>query len=68
MTKVKNLKKFSQSLGPLLKLVSHPELKDQLLPAMTKAMLRNPEIVLESVGHLINGFSIDLSQYAQEVS
>ena len=51
-----------------MKLVTHAELKEQLLPAMTKAMLRNPEVVMESIGHLIAGLSIDMSQYAQEVN
>jgi hypothetical protein len=34
---------------------------------MTKAMLRNPEVVMGSIAHLIDGLTIDLSQYAQEV-
>lgn len=51
----------------LLKHVSHEEFKRQLLPAMQKAMLRNPEIILESVGHVIEGLFLDMSQYAQDV-
>ena len=51
----------------LLKHVSHEEFKDQLLPAMQKAMLRNPEIILECVGHVMVGLSLDLSQYAQDI-
>jgi hypothetical protein len=51
----------------LLKHVSHKEFKQQLLPAMQKAMLRNPEIILESVGHVMVGLSLDLSQYAQDI-
>jgi hypothetical protein len=51
----------------LLKHVSHEEFKQLLLPAMQKAMLRNPEIILESVGHVIEGLSLDMSQYAQDI-
>jgi hypothetical protein len=51
----------------LLKHVSHEEFKQHLLPAMQKAMLRNPEIILGSVGHVIEGLSLDMSQYAQDV-
>jgi hypothetical protein len=57
-----------QSLSPLLKLVTHSELKELLLPAMTKSMLRNPEIVMEAIANILAGLSVDLSQYAQEVS
>lgn len=31
-------------------------------------MLRNPEIIIESVGHILSGLSLDLSQYSQEIS
>ncbi|KAJ9595704.1 hypothetical protein L9F63_013117, partial [Diploptera punctata] len=51
----------------LLKHVSHDEFKQQLLPAMQKAMLRNPEIILECVGHVMSELSLDLSQYAQDI-
>lgn len=48
--------------------VTHAELKDLLLPAMTKSMLRNPEVVMASIANIVAGLSIDLSQYAQEVT
>ncbi|XP_012231678.1 stalled ribosome sensor GCN1 [Linepithema humile] len=54
--------------APLLRRLSHEEFKTQLLPALQKAMLRNPEIIIESVGHILNGLSLDLSQYCQEIS
>ncbi|XP_034188694.1 lethal (3) 80Fj [Osmia lignaria lignaria] len=53
---------------PLLRRISHDEFKNQLLPALQKAMLRNPEIIIESVGHILSGLSLDLSQYSQEIS
>nr|CAD7392316.1 unnamed protein product [Timema cristinae] len=52
---------------PLLKHVTHEEFKQFLLPAMQKAMLRNPEIILECVGNVMLGLSLDLSQYAQGI-
>ncbi|XP_043511247.1 eIF-2-alpha kinase activator GCN1 [Frieseomelitta varia] len=53
---------------PLLRRISHDEFKSQLLPALQKAMLRNPEIIIESVGHILSGLSLDLSQYSQDIS
>lgn len=52
---------------PLLKYITHEEFKKSLLPAMQKAMLRNPEIILECVGHVMLRLSLDLSQYAKEI-
>lgn len=31
-------------------------------------MLRNPEIIIESVGHILTGLSLDLSRYSQDIS
>ncbi|XP_039292554.1 eIF-2-alpha kinase activator GCN1 [Nilaparvata lugens] len=52
---------------PLLLRVKHDEFSQLLLPAMQKAMLRNPEIILQSVGKILQGVSIDLSQYALDI-
>ncbi|KAK7871251.1 hypothetical protein R5R35_007540 [Gryllus longicercus] len=47
--------------------VSHEEFQQYLLPAVQKAMLRSPEVILASVGHTIAGMSLDLSQYAPDL-
>lgn len=52
---------------PLLKNVNHNQFKTSLLPALQKSMLRNPEIIIECVGLVISGMSIDLSQYALDI-
>jgi hypothetical protein len=52
---------------PMLKYIAHAEFAEVLLPAMQKAMLRNPEIVLGSVGRILEGINLDLSQYVDEV-
>ena len=54
-------------MGCILKRVSHDEFKETLKPAMLKAMLRNPEVVLETNGLILSGLGIDLSQYVTEV-
>lgn len=54
--------------APFLRRLTHEEFKSHLLPALQKAMLRNPEIIIESVGHILNGLSLDLSQYCQDIS
>ncbi|RZF42658.1 hypothetical protein LSTR_LSTR001453 [Laodelphax striatellus] len=52
---------------PLLLRVKHDEFSQLLQPAMQKAMLRNPEIILLSVGKILQRLSIDLSQYALDI-
>ncbi|KAJ8872924.1 hypothetical protein PR048_026540 [Dryococelus australis] len=51
----------------LLRHVTHDDFRQQLLPAMRKAMLRNPEVILEAVGHIFSCLSLDLSQYALDI-
>ena len=51
----------------LLRQLTHDEFKNQLLPAVQKSMLRNPEIILECVAHIVSAVSLDLSQYAADI-
>ena len=53
---------------PFLKRISHDDFKNLLLPALQKAMLRNPEIIIETVGHILICLSLDLSRYTQDLS
>ncbi|KAF7989110.1 hypothetical protein HCN44_007420 [Aphidius gifuensis] len=53
---------------PLLNRITHDEFKNQLLPAMQRGMLRNPELIIGSVGHILSGLSIDLSKYSEDLS
>ncbi|KAJ8966633.1 hypothetical protein NQ314_003400 [Rhamnusium bicolor] len=52
---------------PLLLEISDELFKKSVLPALQKAMLRNPEIILECVGLVISGINLDLSNYAMEI-
>lgn len=52
---------------PLIKTVNHDQFKTILLPALQKAMLRNPEIIIECVGFVISGVNLDLSPYASDI-
>ena len=56
-----------RGIYPLLRRVNHDEFKDHVLPSLLKAMLRNPELVMGTVGHLLTGLKIDLSQYAEQL-
>ncbi|XP_077511063.1 lethal (3) 80Fj [Amblyomma americanum] len=47
----------------LLRHATHEDFKEQLMPALQKAMLRNPEIIMESVAHVLQGVSLELSPY-----
>ncbi|KAK0174572.1 hypothetical protein PV327_010330 [Microctonus hyperodae] len=51
-----------------LQRLNHDDFKNQLLPALQKAMLRNPEIIIGSVGHILSNLSIDLSRYSDDIS
>lgn len=50
----------------LLRLVTVAEFEKLLLPAMLKAMLRNPEIILECIGNVMQYLSFDLSKYTMD--
>ncbi|XP_008548705.1 eIF-2-alpha kinase activator GCN1 [Microplitis demolitor] len=54
--------------APFLRRLSHDDFKNQVLPALQKAMLRNPEIIIDSVGHILTGLSLDLSRYSEDIS
>lgn len=51
----------------LLAAVTQDEFKALFLPAVQRAMLRNPEILLPVIGHIVAQFSIDLSPYALDL-
>lgn len=46
----------------LLEAMTKDEVKTVLLPAMQRAMLRNPEIVLEGVGYIVRELKADISE------
>ncbi|XP_074026538.1 lethal (3) 80Fj [Leptinotarsa decemlineata] len=52
---------------PLLSQVNEDLFKKKLLPALQKAMLRNPEIILDVVGLVLSGINLDLSDSAYEI-
>ncbi|XP_011307361.1 translational activator GCN1 [Fopius arisanus] len=56
------------SVSPFLKRLTPDDFKSQILPALQKAMLRNPEIIIESVGQILSHLSLDLSPYALDLS
>lgn len=53
--------------GPLLQLFSENDFTAQMLPALQKSMLRNPEIIIECVGHIIDNVKIDTSTCLQDL-
>ncbi|KAJ8263285.1 hypothetical protein COCON_G00157420 [Conger conger] len=53
--------------GSVLRHVSHPEFKEQLLPALQKAMLRSPENSMQTVSCLLAAVTLDLSQYSMDI-
>lgn len=65
--KNKPIKTVIVACYPLMKTVNHDQFKTTLLPALQKAMLRNPEIIIECVGFVISGVDLDLSLYASDI-
>lgn len=52
---------------PLLRLINYDEFEKILLPSILRAMLRNPEIILQCIGYIIMYLSIDLNKYAFDI-
>ncbi|KAK7087777.1 stalled ribosome sensor GCN1-like [Littorina saxatilis] len=52
----------------ILRHCSHDDFKGQVLPAAQKAMLRNPEVILSTVGKMLSQLNLDLSQYATDIA
>ncbi|XP_034945471.1 eIF-2-alpha kinase activator GCN1 [Chelonus insularis] len=53
---------------PFLRRLTHDDFENQLLPALQKAMLRNPEIIIQSLGHILSGLNLDLCRYSENIS
>lgn len=51
----------------LLEATTKDEVKTILVPAMQRAMLRNPEIVLEGVGYIVRELTVDISDSSVEL-
>ena len=66
-TKVKPQDYIVEQCQPLLKCLNHEEFKSILLPALLKAMLRSPEIILGYVSLVLASIKLDLSPYAAEL-
>lgn len=65
--KEKPTKGLSEAFLPLFTHLSHEDFKSTVLPTSLKMLKRNPELVLESVGVLLQSVNLDLSKYATEI-
>jgi hypothetical protein len=54
--------------APLLKSFNHDDFKGVIFPAIQKALLRNPEVVMECVAEVFAAVSIDVSSYAGDLA
>eukprot|EP00095_Tigriopus_kingsejongensis_P007819 maker-scaffold204_size260821-snap-gene-1.47 protein:Tk07819 transcript:maker-scaffold204_size260821-snap-gene-1.47-mRNA-1 annotation:"translational activator" len=59
--------KIVRNLGPLLKRATHDDFRNTLGPAIQKAMLRSPEVILRSIGYILTDLNIDLSPYVVQL-
>ncbi|XP_059439580.1 protein ILITYHIA isoform X2 [Corylus avellana] len=58
---------LSEAFCSLFTRMSHEDFQSIVVPSSVKMLKRNPEIVLESVGILLESVSLDLSKYATEI-
>lgn len=65
--KEKPTKGLSEAFVPLFTHMPHEEFKNTILPSSLKMLKRNPELVLESVGVLLQSVNLDLSKYVTEI-
>ncbi|KAH6803964.1 ILITYHIA protein [Perilla frutescens var. frutescens] len=65
--KEKPTKGLSEAFLPLFTRLSHEDFKNTILPSSLKMLKRNPELVLESVGVLLQSVNLDLSKYVTEI-
>lgn len=65
--KEKPTKELSEAFVPLFTHMSHEEFKNTILPSSLKMLKRNPELVLESVGVLLQSVNLDFSKYVTEI-
>eukprot|EP00258_Populus_trichocarpa_P031343 XP_024447362.1 protein ILITYHIA isoform X5 [Populus trichocarpa] len=63
----KPVKELSECFYPLFRHLSHEDFQNVVLPSSVKMLKRNPEIVLEAVGVLLDSVSLDLSKYGIEL-
>lgn len=60
-------KGLSESFRPLFTHMLHEDFQNVVVPSSVKMLKRNPEIVLESVGVILESVNLDLSKYAIEL-
>ncbi|XP_059308205.1 protein ILITYHIA isoform X2 [Lycium ferocissimum] len=60
-------KGLSDAFIPLFSRLTHEDFKNTVIPSSVKMLKRNPELVLESVGILLQSAELDLSKYAVEI-
>lgn len=63
----KPTKSLREAFLPLFTHMSHEDFTNTILPSSLKMLKRNPELVLESVGVLLQSINLDLSKYVTEI-
>lgn len=56
-----------ESCNALVRQITHEEFQSFVLPSIQKALLRNPEIIFETVSSILISVSLDLSKYSLEL-
>ncbi|GFQ89219.1 eIF-2-alpha kinase activator GCN1, partial [Trichonephila clavata] len=66
-SKTKPLPHVLESCISLLRQITHEEFQNSILPSLQKVLLRNPEIIFETVYTVISYVALDLSRYALDL-
>jgi hypothetical protein len=51
-----------------LRYATREEFSEKIVPAMQRALLRNPELILQGVGLLLEDLIIDLSDFSKDLA
>jgi hypothetical protein len=59
-------KAATEAFKPLFVEIGHEDFKNTVMPSCIKMLKRNPEILLQSIGYLLETVRLDLSKYCME--
>ena len=51
----------------LLKYVTRDDFKEKIMTALQRVLLRNPEVILETVDNVLNDLNVDLSEFSADL-
>ena len=59
-------KAATEAFKPLFLDIGHEDFRNNVVPSCIRMLKRNPEVVLQSIGYLLETVRLDLSKYSNE--